>query len=208
MKGFDSGYREKEQEEPTPRPGTIAYLRLMEKEKQRKAEEEANRGLVGGLGNRGEQSTLSPPAPPSYNKRSSSRRPSVKSQDSGQDTPLHQVEIVRNYVRFHVSVFRLLPNLREGEMRLYLYLIEQSYGSDPPRNYCEYSQRDAMTATLISSPTTVCKGMASLEERGLIAWTPKATRRGVTSRVRVFLPCEVGDKGQAGDVEKKLGEPD
>jgi len=203
MKGFDSGYKEKEQEEPTPGPGTIAYLRLMEKEKQRRAEEEAKQSLVGGLDGHEELSHPSPSSPPANQKRSPAGKRGSRPYDSVREHHLHQVEIIRNYMRFHMSIFRLLPNLREGEMRLYLYLIEQSYGGDPPRNYCEYSQREAMAATFISSPTTVSKGMAFLEERGLIAWTPKATRRGVRSRVRVFLPCEAGEQSQAEDIETK-----
>jgi len=42
----------------------------------------------------------------------------------------------------------------------------------------------------------------------LIAWSPKATRRGVTSRLRVFLPCEIEGEDPTEDIETKKEVPE
>ncbi len=199
MKGFEADYSGDKEQEPVPRPGTIAYLRYIEKEKERKAQsaDKTEEPTKPGLALRNQDVKMRSPL---------ERTPTLPSEEPLEpvlQVDLHEVEVIYDFLKFHNSIFRAIPGMTEGEIKLYLYLIHQSFGKDPPVNYCEYTQRDAMVGTGINSASTISKAMSVLERKGLVAWHTKATKRGLKSLVRVYLPVELENGPETTDLRKK-----
>ena len=199
MKGFEADFSSEKDQEPGPRPGTIAYLRQMEKEKQRRAEAVSKTEVTPDPGRARRDLSENQSTP-------QESRPVLSHEGHHESDPeieLSEVAVIGNYLRFHRSIFWVIPKMTEGEIKLYLYLIHQSFGKDPSVNYCEYTQRDAMFGTGINSASTISKAMSVLERKGLVAWHTKATKRGLKSLVRVYLPVELENGPHATDLQKK-----
>ena len=106
------------------------------------------------------------------------------------------VQALRTFVTSQHALHDLLPDLKDSELRIYYYLVEQTHGNPDSSDdrVTEYSQRQAMKASGIKSTATIVKAMSVLVKRRLVKWVRRSRKRGQMSLVKVFLPDEPSTK--------------
>ena len=111
--------------------------------------------------------------------------------DSVSDTPhvsdvnLHQKSnsILTTYATLQSQINERLPHMTPSELRLYVYLVNNSDDGIIP-----YNQRDVMKSVGLGSHTTVVKALSSLQKKNLIKWISKSNKKSEQSKLKVFLP--------------------
>jgi hypothetical protein len=100
------------------------------------------------------------------------------------------VQLLKTLVDSRHAINTIIPSMKDSELRLYSYLVEQTYGNQRTASdgVVPYSQKEAMRATGIKSTATIVKSMNSLSKKKLIKWVRKSRKRGEASQIRVFLP--------------------
>jgi len=205
MKGFSSAYEDKGRAiDAVPRPGTEAYLRYVERRKREKDETEAavepvdnspvgnlQPGMVRGTGMEGIPVEASGMVRGTgmvegtgMNRGTGINSIPVQEQDGG-------LKLIKNYMRFDMDVFSILPELTEAEARIYLDFIRRTYGQLPPRNICSATRRMIGDTAGVASPNAQVKAIQGLERRQLVKRLITSRGKNELSMFRVYLPCEL-----------------
>jgi hypothetical protein len=93
-------------------------------------------------------------------------------------------------LRIYNTITAFQPRMLDGETRVYLFLLQESYGKYPSVRQIEYHQRHLMQAIGMTSPATLSRSMKSLQKRRLVKWIRKARAKGERSAIEVCLPWE------------------
>ena len=127
----------------------------------------------------------------SVRKSRSKTKPGLHTKPGLPGEPQH-LQALRSFATSQHDLHALIPNMKPSELRLYHYLIEQTYGNPDSSgdHVAEYSQRQAMQASGIKSTATIVKAMSVLVKRRLVKWVRRSRKRGQSSLVKVFLPDE------------------
>jgi hypothetical protein len=204
VKGFDALYSDPDPPEKgsMPLPGTDAYLAWVAEKKRKK--KGTGQGTATDPNSGSDITAISDiPRQSDTRKRSDTSRISdlaVESDiDRGSVVASH-LTVIENYTKLHNSVWSILTELKEAELRIYLYLLEKTHGRTPERNFLEYRQRDVMADLQTKAHSTVSLGLKRLERRGLVQWLRKSGGKGERSILVVRLPCELTGKGSK-DIE-------
>lgn len=103
-----------------------------------------------------------------------------------------EVYIKSNYMFFDKDIVSAIATMREAEAKVYLALVLQSYGKNPPRNICSVTNALLKKLTGLGSPSSFSKAFKGLESMGLIKRLVIGSPVTGKTMVRVYLPCETG----------------
>ena len=226
FKGFEAAYEER----GTIRPGSMAHLMQVDREKKRREREErearereekeaeksraepVDKSLLipetpvqkmdqlrskSGPGPENEPGPKSGPVtkkgpPKKVVETGPENEPGPKS--GPEDLTAGEVLLEKNYMRFDMDIFSLMPELTGAEYKVYVDLVRRSYGQISPRNICSCTYTMIMKATGITSRTTMAKSVEALIKKGLVRHLFVARRVSEMTIYRVFLPGETPGK--------------